>query len=392
MDNQIFEDLRKSLDTTSTNGNSLLSPVLLSAIVSEQVRKQAVLANYIKHQPFSGQIYEWDSATSDGAAQSAVDGATLAWSDATFAQGISKQSYYYYLFAISGPAMKATETLIDVVEMRCRQSIKAISRLVGNALYAGDPVNAFNTGLNAALLASPTQSLVGSGATLNRGTLSAIDVGQRAMGYNTDVIIATPGAYAYLAEVSFNNVRFIGTDQAMQIGYSLSPSKGLMFNNIPVVMDPYAGQYTSNTAQAMTAVGGSSTQFTFSSPNAQKSAGSNFAGTSWSAPVVAVSGTTVPASAYSFSGNGVTFNSAPAATPTATYTSQSDALYFLSLAPEDLIFLESEEPNIINDLGKPATVDALYFRAQTYSALAVRNPLAHVLVNNITIPTLVTAF
>jgi hypothetical protein len=391
MEKNLFE-LRKALDTSSTNGNNVLDPVLLSKIVTDQVRRMPTLRNMIKRLPWETNFYTWDSIISHGLAQTATDGATLNFSDASFSQNNAKMSYFYDLFAITNPAILAAEALLDVVATRIEGATKQLLRLEGAVIYNGDPVNSSNPGLNAALAASPTQGYVGANATLSRGLLSSIDMSLRANGYAADVIVCSPRVFTFLAEVSFNQVRFIGTADGAQIGYSLAPSaNALSFNGIPVIMDPYAGNYVAVTNSAMVSAGANT--YSFANNNVQIVGGQNFAGSTWNAPVITVGGTTVPASAYTLNASGtVTFNSTPSATPQASYTYQQDGLYFLSLNPADLVIAEQMSPTVENDLGKPAQLDAQYYRVKEYATLAVRNPLAHVAVLNLAIPASITSF
>jgi len=384
MDTNLF-DLSKALDTSSTNGNNVLDPVLLSKVISEQVRKMPTLRNIIKRTPWGTNIYTWDSVISDGDAATATDGATLNYSDASFAQNQAKMSYFYYLALITNPAILAAQQLVDVVSLRIGQATKAVIRKEGSVLYNGDINNAQNPGLFSALSSSATFSYVGNGATLSRSLLSLMDNSLRGNGYEPGVFVVSPNVYNIISEAAFNQVRFIGIDAQAQIGYSQSATQALMFNGIPVIMDPYAVKYNSASGVALT---GSGTTWTIPvSGNVLATAGDDFAGNTWSAPVITVSGSTVSPSNYSIKGNVVTFNSAPGATPSASFEYATDNVLLLSLDPADLVIAEQMGIMVENDLAKPVQQDAIPFRVKEYSVLAVRNPLAHVLASNIQLPT-----
>lgn len=381
MNNELF-DLQKALDTSSTSGNSVLDPVLLSKVISEQVRKMPTLRNIIKRTPWTTNIYTWDSVLDDGEAATATDGATLSYSDAVFSQNQAKMSYFYYLALITNPAILAAQELVDVVSMRIGQATKAVIRNEGSVLYNGDPINSQNPGLFSALSSSATFSYAGNGATLSRSLLSLMDNSLRGNGYVPGVFVVSPRVYNIISEAAFNQVRFIGIDNQAQIGYSQSATEALMFNGIPVIQDPYAVKYFTGTNVALT---GSGTTWTIPvSGSVLPSAGKDFAGTSWSAPVVTVSGSTV--TNYTISGNTVNFTSAPGATPQITCTYATDNVLLLSLDPADLVIAEQLGMMVESELAKPVQQDAIPFRVKEYAVLAVRNPLAHVLASNVQLP------
>jgi len=390
MDQNLF-DLSKALDTSTTNGNNVLDPVLLSKVISEQVRKMPTLRNFLKRTPWGTNIYTWDSITSDGNAMTAADGATLSYSDATFIQNQAKMSYFYYVALITNPAILAAQELIDVVSMRIGQATKAVIRNEGSVLYNGDVNNSQNPGLFSVLESSPTYSYAGNGATLSRALMSVMDNSLRGNGYEANLFVASPGAYNIISEAAFNAVRFIGTD-TQAIGFSQSPTKVLTVNGIPVVMDPYAVKYNAATNVNMV---GSGSVFAFPNSGVLSNAGSDFSGNnSWVAPIIKVGGSTVSNYTLTQSGSSTiaTFASAPGSTPTASFEYTSENLFALSLDPADLVIAEQMGIMVEQDLGKPVLQDAIPFRVKEYSVLAVRNPLAHALASNIVLPSSYSQF
>jgi len=341
------------------------------------------LRNIIKRIDWDTNLYTWDLIQDHGAAQTATDGATLNFSDAVFSQSFAKMSYFYHLGLITNPAIQASRALLDVVATRVGGGMKQVLRKEGSVIYNGDPNNAQNPGLLSALQSSATFGYAGNGATLSASLLSSIDVALRGNGYTPGVWVCSPGIYSILEQAAFNKVRFLSMDDAAQIGYSFAPTKSLMFNGIPVIMDKYA---ETPTAVSNVTMAGSGVTFTFPNNNVYISAGQDFAGTTWAAPTFTVSGSAVASSAYSITGNTVTFNTAPGATPHASYTYGKDNIYCLSLDPEDLVIAEQMGPTVEMDLAKPVQQDAIPFRIKEYSVLAVRNPLAHVVASNIVLP------
>jgi hypothetical protein len=392
MDNNLL-DLSKALDTSTTNGNNVLDPVLLSKIISDQVRRLPVLRNMIKRQAWGTNIYTWDLVADHGVAQVAADNATLSFADAKFSQGQAKMSYFYHLAMITNPAILAAQELVDLVSLRVGGAVKQVMRLENSVLFNGDAGNAQNAGLKAALIASPTYNVIGDGATLSRSALAAMDIALRGEGYEPGVFVVSPGVYNIISQAAFNQVRFLGIADQAQVGYALT-NNTILFNGIPVVMDKYAEKATAITGETMTTTG-DTTVFKFAHANVYRSAGQDFAGTTWNAPVIKVSGATKTAGTdYKFQPDGsIKFVAgAPSATPTADYTFGADNVYLLSLDPQDLVIAEQMGINVEQDLAKPVQQDAIPLRVKEYSVLAVRNPLAHVLASNVVLPASVANF
>ena len=110
-----LDSLYKALDTSTSNGNNVLDPVLLSQIITEEVRVKPTLLRELPRMPFSGKALTYDVCTSQGDAVTQTDGGTLSGTDAKFAQNSVNMSYYYYAMQITNPAIVAAEQLVDVV-------------------------------------------------------------------------------------------------------------------------------------------------------------------------------------------------------------------------------------------------------------------------------------
>jgi hypothetical protein len=391
MDNSIF-DLRKALDTSSTNGNNVLDPILLSKIISEQARRMPTLRNAIKRVPWGTNFYTWDTEVTPGIGQTATDGATINLIDATFLQNQVKMSYFYSAAFITNPAIKAAEELVDVVSLRVAGMTKSVLRQEGNVIYNGDASNASNPGLIAAINAGPNGGVIGQNASASRGLFAAMEQQLRGEGYEPGCLVVTPNLYAYLKEVAYNNVRFTGLDanSNIQLGFSQAQAT-LSVGGVPVIMDPYAGSLAVIANVSMVA-GSGATNFKFSADGANavagrvyNVAGQDYVGGSWVAPIIKVSGTVVTNYTLNFDGS-VTFAATPAATPTASLSYLKDNAFMLSLDPADLVIAEQMGLTIEQDLARPVQTDSIPLRTKMYSVLAVRNPKAHVLAQGVSLP------
>jgi hypothetical protein len=109
--------------------------------------------------------------------------------------------------------------------------------------------------------------------------------------------------------------------------------------------------------------------------------------------VVQISGVTKTAGTdYTFQPDGsITFASTPGAGPTARFTYAQDNAYCLSLSPKDLVIAELLPIQADNDLGKPQATDTVPIRVKQYATLAVRDAKAHVMAQNVVLPS-VSAF
>jgi hypothetical protein len=154
------------------------------------------------------------------------------------------------------------------------------------------------------------------------------------------------------------------------------------------VLDKYAETPTAVASESLTLVSGKT--YKFANQNVYTVAGNDQAGTAWLAPTFTGGGTS-PVFGLDATGNTtVTFSGTPAS-PTATYTYGADNVFCLSLDPADLVIAEMQPLMVNMNLGEPIQQDAKPFRVQQYSVLAVRNPHAHVLASNVSVP-LLSAF
>ena len=398
MDNNIF-DLSKALDTSTANGNSLLDPILLSKVISDQVRRMPVLRNMIKRTSWSTNIYTWDLISDHGLANTATDGATLSFSDAQFAQSQAKMSYFYHVALITNPAIVAAAELVDLVSLRVGGATKQVLRKEESVLFNGDAANSQNPGLNSVLSAASTYGIIGDGATLSRAMLSAMDIALRGEGYVPGCFVVSPGVFNIISEAAFNQVRFMGVDGNAKIGYALTATQAPIFNGIAVMMDKYAEKPITVANTAMLA-GANTSNFKFANTtgkavnNIYRSPGQDFAGSTWLAPVIQISGATkVLGTDYSYAADGsLNFAAVPGATPTVAFTYGQDNVYLLSLDPEDLVIAEQMGLTVEQDLARPVLQDAIPLRIKQYAVLAVRNPKAHVFASNVQLPASVIGF
>jgi len=242
--NDSIFDLRKSLDTSTTNGNNVLDPIILSKVISEWSRKQTITANYIKRIPWQAKQYTWDIEQSQGTAYSYTDGATLNLSDAVYSQGSATMSYLSQVFYITNPALLSAAPLVDLVSMRVGGATKTVQRLENANLFVGDSNNASgNPGLFTTLTSSPTFTVAGSGAVANRGLFAEMLINQESAGYDTSnsIFVVSPNVYSVIKQAAFNQVRFIDVAPTAQIGYAMSQTKNQLYiHGCPVVMDVYA--------------------------------------------------------------------------------------------------------------------------------------------------------
>ena len=392
MDNFVF-DLKKALDTSATNGANFLDPILLSKIISEQARRMPSIRNIIQRKPWGTNQYTFDSEVTPGNGQTATDGATLNLSDAQFQQNFVKMSYFYDVAFITNPAIKAAEELVDVVSLRIAGMTKAVMRQEGYVIYNGDSANASNPGLIAAINAGPNAGIIGANASATRSLFSQMDINLRGEGYEPGVYVVTPNVYQFLKAVAYNNVRFNGLDAnvSLQLGFSQAQAT-LAIGGIPVIMDKYAETVTAVANTSMVA-GSGSTNLKFSADgvsalagNLYRTAGQDYAGNAWAAPVIKVSGVTVNNYVINQDGS-ATFTTAPSATPTASFSYGKDNVFCLSLDPSDLVIAEQMPLMVEQDLARPVQTDSIPLRIKSYSVLVVRNPKSHILAQAVSLPT-----
>jgi len=388
MDNDILE-LRKALDTSSTNGNNVLDPVLLSKIISEQSRRKAMIRNVLPRIPFPGKVYTWDTEIAPGDAQTATDGATLNLVDGQYAQSQAAMSYFYHLGYITNPAIQSAQELVDLVAMRVSGATKAVLRKENSAIFNGDSNNNQFPGLLSAL-GSGSPNFAGSGLTLSRDVMGSIETNLLGEGYELDAWVVSKGIYNILKEAAFNQVRFMGINGGGDFGFPVA--EGLQFNGKPVVMDIYAGNIAAIVNEAVGTGDGSTKAFNLAHIPVNPSGASGLtdqAGVSLSGPVVKIAGTTkANGTDYVIVGKTITFTTAPSgsAAVTASYSYMQENMYALSLNPADICIAELMGLQVDRDLANPVQTDSIPFRVKEYSVLAVRNPNAHALASNIILP------
>lgn len=393
--NENLFDLQKALTTANDAlQGSVLDPVLLSKVISDLVRRQPVLRNIIKRVPWNTNSYTFDSVDDYGVAQLAADGGTLTYSDATFSKQSYWMNYAYYIALISNPAILAAQELVPLVSMRVSQAVKSVMRTEETTIFNGNAING-NVGLFGALKASPTYAVAGDGAQLSKTLLASMISSLTGEGYLPGVFVVSPGAYNIISQGAYNAVRFLGLADNAIIGYSLNPgTQTPVFNGVPVVQAKYAEQANPVVNKALVQVSGNTYAFTSDGTTAlsggiYKSAGSDFATTTWAAPVVKIGGATT--SAYTTNANGtITFTASPSATPTGSFSYGTENVLLLSLDPADLVIAEQLPIMVEQDLAKPVAQDVIPFRVKQYSVCVPRNIHAHVLASNVQLPNAAT--
>jgi hypothetical protein len=393
---KLLIDLKKALDTSSTNGNAYLDPTLLSRVISEQARIQPITRNVIPRKAWLGKTYTWDTQVTPGDAQTSTDGGSLSLIDGTYSQSSASMSFLYHTSYLSNPAIVAAQELVDLVTMRVGEATKAVLRMENNCIFNGDSNNSSFPGLAASLNGNPYFSNF-AGVTANSAMFAEADTTLRAYGYTPSAWVVSPNLYSLIMQAAFNNVRFIGLADTAQYGYPLA-NNALAINGVPVIMDFFAQSFNSVSNSTMVA-GATANSFKFAVggaavSNVQKAAGGNLAGTSWAAPVIKVSGSVVTNYTLAQNSDGTcsaNFTATPSPTPTATFTYATDNAYCLSLNPADLVIAESMPIQVQTDLAKPVQTDEIPIRVQQYSVLAVRNPNAHIFAQSVIVPA-VSAF
>jgi hypothetical protein len=393
LDADLTQLLAKTLDTSSTNGNSFLNPVLLSRIISEQCRRMPRLRNAIHRDPFKGKTYLWDIEVAPGDAYTAADGATLTLVDGKWSQGSVEMSYFYFPTQITNPAIVAASELISLLDDRTEKAVKAIMRQEGSTIFNGDSLGGNKTaGIYAALAAAPRFISGGSaGQTLTPSLLDHMSNQMVTDGYDETELAycMSPNMATAVRAFAFNHYR--STDLNAGVNYGFPLGARLAWNGIPIVQDPYAAQNISVTNETMTAV--DTKTFTFANPNVvfnASASGTDLAGRPETAPIVKVSGSVVN-SGFSFVTNAqgvqqIVFASAPAATPTVSYTWKQENVYLLSLNKADLVIPESLPITVDANLFAPVTQDVIPLRVKQYSSVVVRNNYAHILASNVLAP------
>lgn len=393
MDN-LLVDLKKALDTSATNGNNVLDPVLLSNVISNQARIQPIIRNIIPRKAWQGKSYTWDVQTTPGDAETQPDGGTLSLIDGTYTQSTVNASYFYHTSFITNPALVAAQELIDLVSMRVGEASKAVLRKENSAIFNGDPNNGTFPGLAVSLNGNANFSTF-VGATATRYMYGQADIALRAQGYTPSVWVVSPNLYGGIMQAAFNNVRFVGIADPANFGYPLA-NNALAINGVPVVMDAYAAGITTATSQTMVAAGtGGSTTDIWSFAvngaavtNIKAAAGGDLAGKTFVAPVIKVGGSTVTNYTLQAQSNGqmtANFTASPSSPPVATFSYATENAYLLSLSPADLVIFESLPLQVELDLAKTVQSDSIPVRVKQYSAVAVRNPNAHILCSNVTV-------
>jgi hypothetical protein len=393
LDADLTQLLAKTLDTSSTNGNAFLNPVLLSRIISEQSRRMPALRNALARDPFKGKTYLWDVETAPGDAYTAADGATLTLVDGKWSQGSVEMSYIYFPTQISNPALIAASELINLLEDRTNKAVKAIMRQEGSMIFNGDSVGAPKTaGLYAALTGAPRFINGGSaGQQFNPGLLDHMSDQMTTDGYDPSEMVycMSPHLVTAIRAFAFNHFRAINLDAGVNYGFPFTAQ--IQWNGIPVVGDPYAAANIQVANETMGVV--DSKTFTFANPGVvfyASASGTDLAGRPEAAPIVKVSGSIVT-TGFSFVTTAagvqqIAFASAPAATPTVSYTWKQENVYLLSRNKADLVIPESLPVTVDTNLFAPVTQDVIPLRVKQYSSLVVRNTYAHILASNVLAP------
>ncbi len=395
LDADLTQLLAKTLDTSSTNGNSFLNPVLLSRIISEQCRRMPALRNALPRDPFKGKTYLWDVETAPGDAYTAADMANLTLVDGKWSQGSVEMSYFYFPTQISNPALVAASELINLLEDRTNKAVKAIMRQEGSTIFNGDSVGSPKTaGLYAALTNAPRFINGGSaGQQFTPGLLDHMSDQMTTDGYDESEMAycMSPHLVTAIRAFAFNHYRSTNLSEGVNYGFPFNAK--VAWNGIPVVADPYAAQNISVTNETMGTTADPKT-FTFANQgvvfNASAS-GTDLAGRPETAPIVKVSGSVVN-TGFSFSvnqstgANQIVFASTPGATPTVSYVWKQENVYLLSRNKQDLVIPESLPITVDTNLFAPVTQDVIPLRVKQYSSLVVRNTYAHILASNVLAP------
>lgn len=240
-----LEELRKALTIGTGNGANVLQPTVISNVLTDYVQIIPTVRNYIKRVDWPTLVYNWDARTSPGAAASISggDGGSISFTDSTFVRGSNAMSQIYRAFQITNAAKLGATPLLDIVASELQAAAKSLLRAEDQYIIQGDPNNASgNPGLLSACSATaPTSAVGGSGKTITHALMDQIETYQSANGYDVDAWFVSKGVYALLKTVAFNSVRFtnITPESEVMIGYSQSPTRALMFNGKPVVLDNY---------------------------------------------------------------------------------------------------------------------------------------------------------
>ena len=395
MDADLIQLFAKTLDTSSTNGNSFLNPVLLSRIISEQCRRMPRLRNAIPREPFKGKTYLWDIEQNPGDAYTAADGATLTLVDGKWTQGSVEMSYFYFPTQITNPASVGSSELINLVEDRTEKAVKAIMRQEGSTIFNGDSLGGNKTaGIYAALSGAPRFINGGTaGQPFNPALLDSMSNQMVTDGYDENELAycMSPNLATAVRAFAFNHYRSVDLNAGVNYGFPLGAK--LAWNGIPIVQDPYAAQNISVANETMGTTGDSKV-FTFANQgvvfNASAS-GTDLAGRAETVPVVKVGGSVVT-TGFTFSKNASTgacqivFASAPGATPTVSYVWKQENVYLLSLNKADLVIPESLPVTVDANLFAPVNQDVIPLRVKQYSSVVVRNAYAHILASNVLAP------
>jgi HK97 family phage major capsid protein len=237
-----YEDLRKAITLGTSNGANVLQPSVLAQPIVNYAQSLPNIRNYIRREPFPTMVFNWDARSVSGTATSAADGATIPFSDSTFLRGSNALSQLYTLFQVTNAAAMGAKPYIDIVADELSERMRQLVRLEDQYIVSGDPNNSSgNPGLIAQTTGTaPTSAVGGSGKTLTHSLMDQIETYQNAAGYSIDAWFVSKGVYALLKTVAYNSVRYTNVDanQEIVIGYAQNPTRAIMFNGNPVVLDP----------------------------------------------------------------------------------------------------------------------------------------------------------
>lgn len=238
--------LAKTLGLNDGNGTSSAVAQIIDPIVRQYISSNATYYGVAYKEMLNGtNIFTWLNESSAPASFSVPDGSTITSSDYGHVKSFVSTSPIYNSGWISGPARRATANTFDLLQRRIVAGTRQFVKDLNSKLINGDVSNNSTfLGLKAELLASPTHTVAGSGATLSHSTLNSMLINQDANGYDTSkcVFLASADVYAALKDAAYNNVRNMGISDFAQIGYAMSPAKAqLSYGGVPVLLEPALG-------------------------------------------------------------------------------------------------------------------------------------------------------
>jgi hypothetical protein len=366
--------LAKALDTTSASTGNTLIPQVINPYIIELARKLSPLRAQIPRKDWKNLTFTYKQRLATMAGQSYGENDTWTLNNNAYASQVQTMKILGELGGVSNLLQEGSQEFVDAFMLEIDGAVRGCAKyeefLLLNGSSASNPKQ-FD-GVAAQLVTNVQQN----SGTISFNLLDAMDDAVKTAGFGVDpascVWVTTPNMSTAIARLTQPYFRQDGNSMNLMGGFAAT-----MYRNKRILESSAAASVVSTATESLSGSGTTyafANKFVITQPYDDQLGNLNSGGALAPAPVIKVSGSTVPASAYTittdpFGGVGtIVFNTAPAATPVATYYSLQQNIYLLD-------FSTMVVP-VLHDLGfenlpDPINVDQKVFRVKAYECLAV---------------------